>query len=309
MRSKLNSEDVSRKTPAAMMQSLEPRRLMSLSGAVEFPVPPAPPAAPHIHSFGFEDHFADVPPLPAVFGLPAQPPSPQQIGELEAQLASAIARGVAINAFPPTGATPTPVYSDPTDHSLSAMYGSLETSTLAAIDNADVATGTLSVTQPVLTKPADLTPFTALPALATDATRALAVSSNPIAADAVNTPVVMVPPGIAVFPRPVELPAAAETPLHASLESQLQAISLEASEAISRLGRDIAISLVHLEDDLLDAGGPDMQQIAGWRGGGLVAGAMVAAVYLHSRRKDQDAPQASPFSDHPVRVEFPEPRP
>lgn len=315
MRSNSKSKDQTSSKPAQpMMQTLESRRLMSLSGAVEYPVPSAAPHVPHLHSFGFENQVGDSVPPPAAFaafatlGSGFQPLSPQQFGDLEAQLASAIAHGTAITISPPLGATPTPIYADNSDRSLSAMYASLETSTLASIDAAAMVSQSEVVGQQGASTPAPAVSFSSksVPVFETEMTRSVTVTSNPIAADAVNTPLLMVTPGTVASAPQADVGMAAPHALSPSLEAQFQAIALQASEAVSQLGRDMAISLAHLEDEIIGAASPAMQQLSGWRGGALVAGAMVAAVYLQSRSKDEQSQQGSVFSKKVVQIEIPD---
>jgi hypothetical protein len=295
----------SNKAAQPMMQSLEPRRLMSLSGAVEMPDPGIPHPIPALHSFGFENHPFESAPARIFEISPAEPAVPVSISDLEAQIASAIARGNSVSiSIPPTpSATPTPIYSDSSDRSLSAMYASLETSTLAAIDEAAVVSQADVVAQ--ANPGGSIASLTASPGLTTSPNPGVTITANPIVANAVDTPLLVVTPGmVAAVPQENVEPCL----LHpeASLESQLEAISVRAAEAISQLGRDMAISLAHLEDEIVEVAAPAMQQLSSWRGGALVAGAMVAAVYLQSRAKEEKSQQGSVFSKKIVQVEVPE---
>jgi hypothetical protein len=278
-----------------LIQPLEPRRLMSLTAGPDI-APDAPAPAPIVHSFGFENLL---PPPPGA-GSPFAP-SPILAGTLPETTATIPATDTQEAAASNTTATDTAVPTPPAaaDNSLSALYATLNHSTVASIDNAsDIQPANIATAVPAMTNAAPLPATSNAPVEIVTNQKPESVSTP---TDGVNETV----------PSPLALPSSElaastsaesvkeiipQTSFAHALETELQNVSTLAREMVSQMGRDLAIELAHIEST---ADSAVIGQLKAWDCWGIaaVAGAtVIAAAYLQSESRSDEAKTRSVFS-------------
>lgn len=290
-----------------LMQALEPRRLMSLTAAPDF-APDAEAPAPIVHSFGFENLLPPPPvggPSPfaqiSIFSTVAAGTTgtQTQLARADSQAAPITATATDNTAVP----TPAPV----ADNSLSALYATLNNSTVAAIDAADAAVAKPSFTSTAI--PA-ATNVVQNPNLSTgNAPMEIVIAEKTESASAPNAAAIETTQSPLALPAPTVLGSASagttgeivpQASFAHTLETELQSVSSLAREMVSQMGRDLAIELAHIE---AAADTAMIEQLKAWDGWGIaaVAGAAItAAAYLQSESKSDPAKPKSVFSSQMI---------
>jgi hypothetical protein len=312
-----------------LIQTLEPRRLMSLTAAFDFPPPADPPGGFAQLQFNraFEQSAPDFSPPdfhsddPVTFALPAPGTPLFQLSDQDGQAFPTREEVVSISstAGAPTAAVST---AEPTATTLSAIYSTLDHSTVAQID----AAAEKSLASSLDSAPQTQTPSTVTAqSLATsqpayiqttvlkinDASIAghenvniAAVTSDAALAQALS---VAVPP--VAIATPLTLPAVTQdtAPSWTSLrklEDDLISVRAFANQIVSELGRDCAISLSHL-GSLIETS--PLTAISGnsataWRSL-AVTGAIIAGVaYAQSKTETDKQKTKAVFSNHMIEI-------
>ena len=302
------------KAKQQLITLLEPRRLMSLTGGVDYT--PAPDTAPTqiTHTFGYEhalsNNYGDAHPAMPTFADFGGPHA--DFDSMDAHFARAIAQGSPIFLGDPN-AQDGPDLSDASSHvapvnEFTSMYSSLNHSTVIAIDNATptATSATLSAANDT-TFQASVSPsaaatssVTTTAAINQDLVVATAATSTAAASASVDSsiaPAVTLPTAaLAINSTAIAPDAEMAAPSHFTLENVEQeflTVSNLASEMISQLGRDIAIGLSHLESNLgLDSiNGQFAAHLDGWRSAAAVTGAAIATIVYIQSEADREKPK------------------
>jgi len=286
------------------MQTLEPRRLMSLTAAPDFP-PDAEAPAPIVHSFGFENLMPPPPGGGFPFGqTPIVANTAASSTDIETEVSPTDTQTAAVSASAAADNTAVPIPPSVADHSLSAMYAALNTSTVAAIDDADArqsfATTPISPTAtaiqnpnlPAVNAPVEIATAEKTGTVHTTPTMAIETIPSPIALSATSF----------VGPAPAAATGALVPQAYFAhrLETELQIVSALAREMVSQMGRDLAIELAHIE---AAADAAVIEQLTAWNGwaAAAAAGAVVlAAAHLQSESKSDEAKAKSVFSSQMI---------
>lgn len=291
-----------------LLQPLERRRLMSLSGALEYP-PAYDAPAQAMHLFGYEDHLPSPGAAPAYMSALAdsalQPAAlPPEVGDLESQYAKATAHGTAAAADAPAAALPTVLPPQAGGNSLSEMYTTLNNSTIAEIDNASTKPGEMTTGIDSHTSDSPVAHGPGLPL------QRQAPSAERTAADvATVSPAVplaaLAPAGGAIFQSQSAAVPAEATELRTStnaIEADLVAIGDLARAAISELGRDMGIELSHLQDDISSVAREMIAPWDAWRFAALTGAAVATAACLQSQASRQNEKTATVFSRQLIEI-------
>jgi hypothetical protein len=290
-----------------LMQTLEPRRLMSLTGAPDF-APPVETPTQFTHSFGFENLL----PPPPGFG---QGPAPfasiassnniaDDATESTTSVARASAQAATITTTADNTAVPTPAPA--ASNSLSAMYAALNNSTVAAIDEANAADARKSFITAIaaapnpIQNPNSTTGNTPAEIVVVERSGSTPATSAAAVGDTVPAPFALpaTPALAASSPSENLVP---QTSFSRTLENELQSVSALAREMVSQLGRNLAIELAHIES------AADSAVIAqlnapwdGWRIAAVAGAAIATAAYLQSEAKSDGSKPKSVFSDRMI---------
>ena len=262
-----------------VIQTLEPRRLMSLTAGVDFP-PSASASIQMTHSFGFENLL---PPPPFASGSAAEV-RPSMFGmQRDPELATIQIADASTGTTVPTTAPATPV-------TLSEMYSHSGESTVAWIDQANSSYSDTTNTIDESYIGANTSPTNNNPALM------MFIGSQADKTTQQN----FSPTGFAM-PEPAGKPAPATPSLMYELatprlspqqvQTELDRISQFANEVISQLGRDLSIDFAHIESDAGAMSQQLVNSLEGWRSAAALTATVIGAAVLVQSESKKDKPK------------------